>query len=122
VECFTLQIGKRDDPNAPHAATFNEAQFYPGPVYDFQWLLDSADQFRTQERAKLLNKDNYVMTQIEYNPPAHDKHGEDFSNPNSAVANPHSKKHPHHHGHGSHSGQRTRFTVRELIKIFEVTS
>ncbi|TNV81901.1 hypothetical protein FGO68_gene13785 [Halteria grandinella] len=117
VECFTQQIGKRGVDEI-----FNEGQFFPGYVYDFQWLVDSAAQYNTQERAKMLPNEGYLITQIEYIAPVQDKNGaDDFTNPGSGPSS-NKKHHPTHHGHGSLSGQRTRFTVRELIKIFDVTS
>ena len=61
-----------------------------------------------------------MITQVEYIPPPQDKNRDDFSNPGSHIGSNQSRKH-NNHGHGSLSGQRTRFTVRELIKIFEVT-
>ena len=72
----------------------------------------------------MLPSDPYILTHIEYDAPL--KNNEDNHDPTTPQAS--SKKHSHHHNshnshhHGGPQGQRTRFTVRELIKIFEVTS
>lgn len=120
VECYTIQIGKRDTPQQQQSQPFNESQFFAGTVYDFQWLLDTVRQYDQTHQARLLKPDPYMITQVEYIPPPHDKNHDDYSNPGSHV--PQGSSSRKHNNHGSLSGQRTRFTVRELIKIFEVTT
>lgn len=68
--------------------------YHPGPLVSFQWLLDMVQQ------RQRLPFEPYVIMKIEA-PQAKEKMGK------------HVKK---------LSGQRTRFTIRELIKIFKVTN
>ncbi|CDW75573.1 UNKNOWN [Stylonychia lemnae] len=93
VECFTFQIGREP---------IKESIYHAGPIYDINWL-------RNSERAgKLINPEPYLLKIIDYQCP--DEHYQHHSN--GQQSNQGSKK---------QQGQRTRFTIRELIKIFEVT-
>jgi hypothetical protein len=84
----------------------------------------------------MLPSETYFITQVEYFAPKSDHHhpsaATDYHHhPDSTTPKSHhsslygSKKLPLQSsgaGGGGLQGQRTRFTVRELIKIFEVTS
>ena len=83
VECFTFQIAK--------AIGFSQDTHYPGNVYDYQWLVDSAAE------GQLVSPEPYLLKHIEFT--------------SNEMTSSQSK-----------GQQRTRFTIRELIKIFEVTS
>jgi len=79
----------------------------------------------------MLSPEPYLLAQVDYNPPPkgssglHQNNDSDFTNPMSSPQHAGGstygmarKIHSHHGGGGGLSGQRTRFTVRELIKIF----
>lgn len=70
---------------------FNERDYHPGQIFDFKWIQDSI------KAGKILNQKEYIVHSFD--------HTQD-------VIQTTSKK-------MSGGGQRTRFTIRELIKIFK---
>lgn len=110
VECFTYQLslvsisgrapcsgGSTDNVYAKKSQqqVVNTKLYYPGSIYSFDWILDSI------KSNQMLDIDPYLLMQIPY--------------PAALGANANIKK------QSGLSGQRTRFTMRELIKIFQVT-
>eukprot|EP00347_Sterkiella_histriomuscorum_P014169 403361899 len=123
VECFTYQVTRRP---------IKESQFHGGNVYDIQWLHQSAAV------EKLLNPEPFLIKVIDYQHQNYNqyKHHNDHQNEHAMKSMVKLQNPPETSSYqGSHvgsnipgnqaskkqSGQRTRFTIRELIKIFEVT-
>ena len=104
VECFTHQISMiSSKAGASFEPGFTKKQpnpkmYFPGKIYSFDWVLDCIKG----GRADLPISDQYLLMQIPY-PHA-------LTQTNASL-----KK------QSGLSGQRTRFTMRELIKIFQVT-
>ena len=102
VECFTYQLSLVPLTNKSYnEGSFakkqpNPKQYYPGNIYSFDWVLDSIKNNR------MITLDRYLLLTIPY-PAA------------MGISNAMIKK------QSGLSGQRTRFTMRELIKIFQVT-
>jgi hypothetical protein len=95
VECFTIQLFKNPFPDKPIDVTQIPTDLYqPGMVINHLWLIEMAS------RNERISSDPFRLRKIE--PPSLKDHSGSIKLP---------KK---------NSGPRTRFTLRELIKIFKV--
>ena len=110
VECFTVQLFKPPNLvlNEQQKVRFNEPQdrtqipldhYQPGILVSFQWLIDMVNQ------KQRIAMEPYIIMKIEYPSSSINKDGKSIHQIKMLK---------------KLSGQRTRFTIRELIKIFKV--